>query len=194
MVNGHQTYGGISLSTLNPATQQLQQQLDIQKQQLLLQQQLLKQQIKPESQQMTPQQILLTQLLREPASKRPQLLEQIQQTQTKLQAANLMNPTATNLQRPSATQTIRGQQELERYKTLIQLLAMANQGGNPNLDPTRAAMPANPIPMMSDGAILAAQLQQVQQLLMLRRQQQQQMEQMMMFQQQLAMMNPFMMF
>ena len=66
MINGHTTIG---MPTPDPATQQLQQQLQMQKQQLLIQQQILRQQLKVVS-----QQILLTQLLREPASQRTQLL------------------------------------------------------------------------------------------------------------------------
>lgn len=190
MVNGHPKPGGISLAALNPATQQLQQQLDLKRQQLLLQQQLLKQQAKPETQQMTSQQILIAQLLREPASKRPQLLEQIKQTVTKQEAENLINPYSQ--QRPTSVQPSRAEQEMLRYKMLMQLLGMANQGGNPsqmgyNIDPTRAVMPGASagIPMIGD--MVASQMQQqVQQMLLLQRQQQY----MMLLQQQQLAMNP----
>ena len=82
MVNGHQP-GAIMQAALNPQLQQLQQSLEAQKQQLLVQQQVLQQQVKPEAQQLNKQQILLAQLLNEPPAKRPQLWEQIKQTQTR---------------------------------------------------------------------------------------------------------------
>lgn len=175
---GHKSPGAISLTSLNPNAQQLHQQLEAEKQQLLVQQQLLKQQVKPEAQQMTAQQILLTQLLREPASKRPQLLEQIKQTQTKQQAEYLVNPTSTL----PGTQSTRSQpHEMERYKTLMQPL------GHP-VDPTFLSMTGNSVPIITDGSILAAQVHQVQQARLLQRQQ---LQQMLMLRHQLAMASPF---
>lgn len=172
MVNGNLQPTGISLQTLNPAAQQLQQQLEVQKQQLQLQQQLLKQQVKPEAQQLTPQQILMTQLLREPLSKRPQLMEQIKQTQTKQEAEYLVNPNSQ--QRPINTQSSRADQDMLRYKMLMQLLGSAYQGGNTNrlgynIDPTSAVV------QITSGIPIAveAQLQQLQHMLLLQRHQHQ---------------------
>lgn len=165
------------MTSLNPNAQQLQQQLEVEKQQLLLQQQLLKQQVKPEAQQMTPQQILLTQLLREPVSKRPQLLEQIKQTQTKQQAEILINPTPTF----PATQSTRAQQhEIEKYKTLTQPVGF-------HVDPTSVILSMTGSPIMGHDSILAAQVHQVNQANLLQRQQ---LQQILMFQHQLAMANP----
>lgn len=202
MANG-QHPGSFSLAALNPATQQLQGQLEQQKQQLLVKQQLLKQQINPELQQLSPQQILISQILNEPASKRPQLLEQIKQTQTKQQAQNLINASTVQQQTPGSHQSTRAQQELMRYQTLIQLLGMAQMSGNPNrlgynIDPTRSGLPTlGAAPMIADGSMFsnvaqmqqlrqAQQVQEIKELLLLQRQQQ-----MMALRHQMAMMNPF---
>lgn len=193
-------------AALSPQLQQLQQSLDAQKQQLLVQQQLLQQQMKPEAQQMNKQQILMAQLLNEPPAKRPQLLEQIKQTQTKQEAAMMVNPFLAQQgqsgfsQQASLTQPSRSQQELQRYQALIQLLGLANvaaSSSNPNRqgyysDPNRSmvsgGLPYSPFgsnPAMSAQVLIQQQMQQ--QMLLLQRQQQ-----MMMFRQQMAMMNPFM--
>ena len=91
MANGQQP-AAMMQAALNPQLQQLQQSLEAQKQQLLVQQQVLQQQVKPEAQQLNKQEILLAQLLNEPPAKRPQLWEQIKQTQTKQEAAMMVNP------------------------------------------------------------------------------------------------------
>jgi hypothetical protein len=211
MVNGHQP-GAFMQAALNPQLQQLQQSLEAQKQQLLVQQQVLQQQVKPEAQQPNKQQILLAQLLNEPPAKRPQLWEQIKQTQTKQEAAMMVNPylaqqgqlglSQTSL--TGFTQPSRSQQELQRYQTLIQLLGLANlaSNNNPNRqgyysNPTRSSamisasgLPYSPFGSNSMGAqaVQLMQEQQIQQQMILLQRQQQ----MMMFQQQMAMMNPFM--
>ena len=200
MANGQQRPGVVPSTVVNPATQQLQQQLESQRQQLLLQQQLLQQQVKPETQQLSQQQILLAQLLKEPASKRPQLLEQIKQTQTKQEAELLMHPGSQQAIQSSAAmnQPSRSQQELQRYQTLIQLLTLAN---SVNRNPTRLGYYPSSIRnqiasagMFGDNSIMAAQMmqiqqaQQLQQLLLLERMQAQKM--MLLQQQPLAMMNP----
>ena len=211
MVNGHQP-GAIMQAALNPQLQQLQQSLEAQKQQLLVQQQVLQQQVKPEAQQLNKQQILLAQLLNEPPAKRPQLWEQIKQTQTKQEAAMMVNPFLAQqpgqlgLSQTSLTQPSRSQQELQRYQTLMQLLSLANLASNSN--PNRQGYYSNPIRSssmisgsgldlpyspfggnsMSAQAVQLIQEQQMQQQMMLLQRQQQ----MMMLQQRMVMMNPFM--
>lgn len=202
MVNGHQP-AAVMQAALSPQLQQLQQSLEAQKQQLLVQQQVLQQQVKPEAQQLNKQQILLAQLLNEPPAKRPQLWEQIKQTQTKQEAAMMVNPLAQQgqlgfSQMSLAQQPSRSQQELQRYQTLIQLLGLANlaSSSNPNrqgyyTDPNSSmvsgGLPYSPFGSNAAMSVQAVQMMHQQQMLLLQRQQQ-----MMMLRQQMAMMNPFM--
>ena len=197
MANGQP--GAFSPVTLNPESQRLQQQLETQKQQLLIQQQLLQQAIKPESHQSNKLEILVAQLLSEPVWKRPQLCEQIKQTQTKVEAQKIVNPQSMQVVEVKPT---RSEQELRRYMVLLNMMCLGTTGGI-------GAGDASPMATIGGGIrtgmgpsygtagygdssiILAIQLarqQQIQQLLMLQRQQE---LQLLMYRQQMAMMNPF---
>ena len=124
MVNGQP--GVFSPVTLNPETQRLQQQLETQKQQLLIQQQLLQQAVKPESHQSNKLEILVAQLLSEPAWKRPQLCEQIKQTQTKVEAQKIVNPQSMQTVEGKPT---RSEQELRRYMVLLNMMCLGTTDG-----------------------------------------------------------------
>ena len=197
MINGQP--GVFSPVTLNPETQRLQQQLEAQKQQLLIQQQLLQQAIKPESHQPNKLEILVAQLLSEPAWKRPQLCEQIKQTQTKLEAQKIVNPQSMQVVEVKPT---RSEQELKRYMILLNMMCLGTTGGIGAGDASPMTTIGGGIRMSPsygmtgygyDGSsILAIQLarqQQIQQLLILQRQQE---LQALVFRQKMAMMNPFM--
>lgn len=204
MVNGRP--GAFSPTTLTPETQRLQQQLENQKQQLLTQQLLLQQAIKPESHQANKLEILVAQLLNEPAWKRPQLCEQIKQTQTKVEAQKIVNPQS---MQAIETKPTRSEQELRRYMALLNMMCLGTTTSTGAIGAgeathmstlagggVRLGMSAHPYGMTGfsgygESSILALQLarqQQIQQMLLLERQQQ---LQLMMFQRQMAMMNPF---
>jgi hypothetical protein len=183
MVNGHQP-AAVMQAALSPQLQQLQQNLEAQKQQLLVQQQVLQQQVKPEAQQLNKQQILMAQLLNEPPAKRPQLWEQIKQTVTKQEAAMMVNPLAQQGQL--------GFSQMSLAQGLANLASSSNpnrQGyyTDPNSSMVSGGLPYSPFGSNAAMSVQAVQMMHQQQMLLLQRQQQ-----MMMLRQQMAMMNPFM--